>query len=447
MRDRIKTCVTAIAAVAVVLLLAGCMSSSAEQLYALPQLSEDYIQLQRLINGILDSGAEFAAPSAGSNRQAIQQQDLDGDGQDEVLAFFNFLNIERPLRIYVFKLAGGEYQEAAVIEGDGTGIESISYTDMDGDGGLEVAVGWQLSSGINMLSVYTLGGFQINQVVNTDYSEFAVCSLDSSFPSSILVLRNSPAELTGEAEIYSMTSETEIVMSSCRLSFGIEALLRVRSTQLADGRGAIAVESSISGSGIVTDLLAMRGGNLRNVTMDESTGVSSDTVRAYSVYCRDINSDGVLDMPALMSLPSQSENVSYYLIEWYSYYSTGARVHICTTYNNTSDSWYMEIPEDWIGHITLRRESGSTGERAIIFSQVDDMGQVERDFLAVYTLTGENRAERATYDGRFILLAEEDTVYAASLLAGPEELDIQLSQELVRENFHIIYSEWITGET
>ena len=436
------------AMLAAVILLGGCVSTSAEELYALPQLSEDYLQLQDLIDSILASGAEYSAPAAGSYRQPIQQEDIDGDGEKEAIAFFNFLGSDRPLRIYIFRINdAGIYEEAAVIEGDGTGIESINYTDMDGDGTLEIAVGWQLASGINMLSVYSLRGYQVSQLVNTDYTEYTVCAMDRQFASSILVMRVSQAEFTGEAEIYSMDRDTEIIMSSCRLTNGIEAILRVRSTRLADGRSAVAVESSYSGSGIVTDLLAVRNGELKNITLDETTGTSRQTIRAYSVYCRDINGDGVLDIPFLISMPSSSDSVSYYMIQWYSYYSTGAMALICTTYNNTSDNWYLELPEDWIGNITVRRESSYSGERSIIFSRVDSGGNITGDFLEIYALTGENRAERATYADRFVLLAEEDTIYAASILMDQEELGFEISPELIRGNFHIIYSEGLIGET
>ena len=447
MKKWIKLMLAAVIVISAAALLCGCVSSSADDLYALPQLSDDYIQLQSLINAILESGAEYSAPSAGSYRQPIQQEDIDGDGEKEAIVFFNFLGSDRPLRIYIFRMNDGVYEEAAVIEGEGTGIESISYLDMDGDGTLEIAVGWQLASDINMLSIYSLRSYQVSQVVNTDYTEYTVCNLDGQFNASVLVLRVSSAELSGEAKIYSMDRDTEVIMSSCRLTSGIEALLRVRNTQLADGKGAVSIESSYSGSGIVTDLLAVRNGELKNITLDESTGVSTQTVRAYSVYSRDINEDGVLDVPVLISLPTQSDNVSYYIIEWYSYYSTGAMVKICTTYNNTSDNWYLELPEDWIGNITVRRESNNSGERAIIFSRTDSLGNTMGDFLAIYALTGDNRAERATYANRFVLLAKEDTIYAAAILMGQQEVGLEISQNLIRENFHIIYSEWIIGET
>ena len=40
---------------------------------------------------LLESGAEYAAPVSGSNIQPVQLEDLDGDGEEEALAFFDNL--------------------------------------------------------------------------------------------------------------------------------------------------------------------------------------------------------------------------------------------------------------------------------------------------------------------------------------------------------------------
>lgn len=434
-----------LAALLLAALLTGCMETSADNLYALPQLSEGYLKLQSAVDSLLSSGAEYAAPSSGANRQPIQREDLDGDGIREVIAFFNFVGTDRPLKIIIFQDADGEYSELARIEGEGSGIDSVSYLDMDGDGVREVAVGWQMGAGINMLSVYAIKGWQVSRIINTNYSEFTGCTLDSDQGSEILVLRLSPSDLSGEAEHYSLTSDGEVVSSTARLSAGIEALLRVRSTSLLGGSPAILVESTINGDGYVTDILAWRAGKFSNITMDETSGFSEDTVRlSYTTYCRDINTDGIIDIPQPSALPSTTEDTTYYVINWYSYYATGLRKLMCTTYSNYTDSWFLMLPDEWKGKITVRREEGATGERMIIFSTVDAEGARDTDFLVIYTLTGDNRFERASASGRFTLLVSEETIYAAKIIT---EDALSISREMLKANFGIIYSEWVTGET
>ena len=73
-----------IAAALLPLLLGGCMlSASADELYALPQLPEEYQALREHLSEVLDGGADYAAPQAGSNLSPVQMVDLDGDGGDE----------------------------------------------------------------------------------------------------------------------------------------------------------------------------------------------------------------------------------------------------------------------------------------------------------------------------------------------------------------------------
>ena len=116
------------------LLLNGCMlSASVEDLYVLPQLPEEYRDLGVQIDEILASGAEYTSPSAGTNLQSVQLVDLDGDGNEEALAFFRNASEESPLKIYIFRSEGDTYEQAAIIDGSGTSINSIQYVDMDGD--------------------------------------------------------------------------------------------------------------------------------------------------------------------------------------------------------------------------------------------------------------------------------------------------------------------------
>jgi hypothetical protein len=447
MKDRIKPVLVFAAAIFIILALAGCMKTSAEDLYALPQLSERYLKLQESIDEILNSGAEYASPASGYHRQAIQLEDLDGDGVGEVIACFNFLGSDKPLKLCIFRRSGDEYEEVARIEGEGSGIDSISYADMDGDGINEIAVGWQIATGMNMLSVYTIRDFQVSQIINTDYTEYIVSDLDSDNQSEIVALRLSSSNLGGEATLYSIADDGEALSSTVRLTANVETLLRVRSTTLSDGSAAVLLESRITGGGLVTDILSIRRSKFTNITLNDISGESEDTMRAYEVYCRDINNDGVLDVPTPIALPSASETTVYYMIEWYSYSASGHRRLVATTYNNYSDGWYLVLPDEWRDRIAIRREDGVSGERSIVFSLVDKNGEIGEDFLTIYTLTGDNRAERASYSSRFVLLAEEETIYAASIKVNESSFELPISQDLIRSNFNIIYSEWITGET
>lgn len=431
-------------ALAALWLLAGCSGASAEDFYALPQLSDQYIQLQSRIDEILGSGAEFSAPTSGSNRQAVQLEDVDGDGVKEAVVFVSIAGSTKPQKIVIFRTTGDGYEEVARIEGEGAGIDSISYIEMDGSGAKEIAVGWRIASGMNMLSVYTMRDFTATNILNTDYSKFVPCDLDGDGASELIVLRLAQ-EGGSEAEAYSLGADGEMTSEVAPLSADIRSLSRVRTGLIMGGVPMLLVEGSYGTSGIITDIFAMKNGVFANVTLDPVSGVSG-TARQSQVWSRDINGDGVMDVPQLMELPAQPGASTYYLTRWYDYRTTGRATLTATTFTNSADEWYLRIPNDWIGRFTVRRQDVLAGERAVIFSYTGRGLDEAEDFLAIYTLSGDNREERAVSGTRFPLSREEDRVYAADILSD-DPAPVNVTQEIVMNNFYRLYSEWITSDT
>jgi hypothetical protein len=64
-------------------------------------------------------------------------------------------------------------------------------------------------------------------------------------------------------------------------------------------------------------------------------------------------------------------------------------------------------------------------------------------FLKIYTLSGDNREDRAKLPGRFTLHELGDTIYAAEIITTVA--DVTVTKAIITENFRLLYSEWATG--
>jgi len=426
-------------------LLTGCLRITADELYSLPEVSEEYLRLQAQINVLLDRGAEFASPTGGPNRQAVQVIDLNGTGTNEVIAFFTIPG-ESTLRVYVFEFIDGDYTIASIIEGVGTEIESVRYIDMDGDGTMELVIGWQMGPALKYMSIYSISDFHPQLLVSgVEYSELAAFDMSGDGTDDIIVFRLPTQETGALAEIYSLMQDGEVVKEEARLSNGIETISRILTGRMIGGSPAIFVDSegTFDNGSLVTDVLAIHNGSFTNVSLIITSGVSEETVR-HRMASSDINKDGIIKVPALRLLIAQSET-EYYAIDWYAFRSSGQSSPALTTYHNTFDEWFLILPDDWREKVSVRREDAIPGERTIIFSYFADDSGPHEDFLKIFKLSGENAEERANLDDRHLLMVEGTAVYAFELLAPPDSFGLTFNETVIRENFRLIYSEWLAG--
>ncbi len=428
-------CAAVMVLAALLLTLGGCSSSGGiDQYFSLPQPAEEYLQLQELIDQEISSGSEYAAPVRGSFRQSVQLTDLDGDGVDEALVFFRDAN--RNLKINIYLVVGREYRQVLSIQGEGRSIGSIDFADMDADGHTDLIVAWQIASGMNLLSVYSLRNWTGELLLSTDSSEFITGDLNSDGQEELLVIRGGTPGMY-LADMYTLNSDREPQATSAALSSGIYELRRLRTVKLSGGTPALMAESSLDNGDLVTDLLVSRDGSLINLTLNRGTGVS-ETRRSYSlIYAQDIDGDGITEIPHPRQLYSQGDEV-FWSVAWYRYDPYGRASIALNTYHCVPDGWYFVLPNGWETGLTVRRDDSIPGERAVILSRLGTDGKVN-DLLVIYTITGENRSDRARMGNRFVLLADNATIYAAQILGD------SLPQDTVTARFNRIFTEWSSG--
>lgn len=430
----LKTTVMTVIAIASMLLLSGCAFLSVGDMYSLPQPSEEYLQLQELIDLELSGGSEFAAPTSGSYRQSVQLYDLDGDGSSEAIAFLR--GADQSPKICIYRITGGDYALALTISGDGTAVGNVEYADLNGDGGTELIVAWQMGSGFRMLNVYSLSGWESSVLLTADCTEFRAIDLNGDGITEIASLRHDGPE-SGSVDLHRLGADNEMHTLTAPLSEGITSVDRLRAGYLTASVYGLFVEGSMESGELLTDIFTYDGEDFKNIALDGS-GVSVAR-RAYPMYSSDIDGDGCLEVPSARILHSQSESSStFWAFDWYSFGATGERQYKLSTYHS-SDGWYLILPDSVKDSLTVRRESSASGERMVVLSVYDQPGGEVRDFLVIYTLTGENRHDRAQLDGRFLLLESDSTAYAAKLLFS------DLSREDIMSRFRLAYTEWFTG--
>ena len=434
------------------ILAGGCMFNSGEGLYSLPQAPEGYLELQEQLDHVVKSGAEYTAPQSGMNTQTVQLVDLDNDGEGEAIACFRESGKERPLKIYIFRAIEEGYETAAVIEGEGTAINSVVYSDITGDGWSEIIVSWQMSAKVQSMSVYSLKGYELQQLMQTEYTKYAMADLDQDGQMEIVTLHVDTGTLGSRADYYFYKNGVLTLNDSVPLSYGIEEIEKVKTGRLYDGVPAVFVDSICGQNTVVTDILMVKNGVLSNVVLDEKTGVSNSTLRNYSVFCGDLDNDGYLEVPMPERLPAAQASDGLdaaWIFHWNLYDSKGKTRRLMTTYHNYTDGWYLRLPPNWPGNkLIISRQDTTVGERTVVFSvqmKGPDDTVVDVPFLKIYKLTGANRKKRSELGERFLLRhdnSSSDTFYVAEFVNKEKTSTFQIEEDVLINQFQLIQSDW-----
>ncbi|MGF0008493.1 hypothetical protein ACQRBP_14390 [Eubacteriales bacterium SGI.150] len=443
---------------AVFLLLTGCLFQPPDDLYSLPEPPADYQNLYTKIDEVRAAGAEYAGPVQGTNTQPIQLVDLDGDGVQEAVVFFRILGDEQQLQIYIFhQLEDESYEVQSVIKGDGNAIYSVDYENLDDDlRNKELVVSWQISS-----LVYNLGAYRYSdqegqyvELMFTSYNRFSLLDIDKDNQKEIMVLNLNSIQGEGQADLfdYDSNDKTMNLRDTAPMSKEIISISAMRNGSVKNGgltAPALFVTSDLSnGISTITDVFAWRDGRLVNITLNTESGMSESTRRVNSmrtVAARDINRDGILELPRPSLLPAYAkENAeSFWSVLWQQYDLQGSPIRVFNTYFNDTEGWYLILPDAWDGVITLAKSNIVSGERATTFYywKDQDPGAAPQEFLTIYKLTGPNRETRSRTGNRFVLMADGDsTIYAAEFKSC--DWDCGLDEEGLRELFQLIQPEW-----
>ena len=425
------------------LLLSGCSMGTAGQMYSLPKRSADYDNLQTAIDSAMED-LTYCAPLTGENQQPVQMADLDGDGEPEYLLFAKGSQ-KRPLHILVFKKTDSGYVHTDTVQSNGNAFELVEYAEMDDKPGVEIVVGRQVSDQIQRsTSVYSMAKGSLEQLISVSYSKLLTVDLDSNGISKLIVIRPGETDTdNGIVEMYSFIEGTVERSNEVSMSQPVDKLKRIITGKLYGGGLAVYLASSVDDTALITDVYTVTDGMLTNVTLSNESGTSIQTMRNFYIYADDIDNDGVVELPSLLTmkpLDGPTAGDRYHMVRWYAMTPDGVEVDKLHTFHNFEGGWYMHLNGELTSRMTVSRNGN-----AYEFYLWDEAYKSTEKMMTVYTFTAQNRDEQATADGRFVLLRTESTVYAAALTEAATDLGI--TQANVIYSFRIIQQDWKTGET
>ena len=162
---------------------------------------------------------------------------------------------------------------------------------------------------LQSVSAYALENGEIVELMTASYSQFTTCDLDNDGRADLFVLRFDAETRRGAAELYRYRNDQMQRGPEVSLAHDAASVKRIMRGAVSYNIPAVFVTSACEEDTLETDVFIFRGGTFQNLSSLDET---PQTVRNPFAYACDINSDGLVELPELVSLPAADASAETY---------------------------------------------------------------------------------------------------------------------------------------
>ena len=434
---KLKKLVVLMLAALVLLSFSGCKSGGNQKdgLLLPPKLEGDMAPVQQALEDYVTGDITLKYPTSGEYRSAFILKDLDGDTRREAVALYS-TTADNTVSMHINVIASnGEGWES---KGDlslvGSGVESVTFSDMDGDKGLEIIVGWTVYGSVEkQVGIYDYdGGLKLRAV--EPYTNFLCTDVSGDGVDDLSIVHLNLSSKTATARVFSLANAGITEVGKAELDGGVSSYSAPILSSLTDGTPALYIDG-VKGTGMLTEIVWFEKGKLRSLYNPEAPETSL-TFRATAVSSRDYDGDGIIDIP-LSELLKSTENFSdtdkVYFTNWSEFDGNSFNV-TASTFMNYSDGYSLTVPDKWKESLLLIRK---TEARMRFFYSYDaESGLAGDELFRIVAVTEADMKDGVYSDTAFIELERSgNLIYLAKIT--PEN-PLGITEEDVRKMFSII---------
>ena len=413
MRFKAKTIFTAVILVFTVL-LQGCSFAgiSDENLLQPPRATGVKAEIQNLLETTTKGDYKLKYPQSGENRSAIIMCSDNDSEQNEAIAFYT-TGKETSINLAFMKETGGKWSVVYVAANQNSDVDRVYLGDIDNDKKNEIIVGWgsYVSSG-NQIIMYDYTGETVTSTMisgdNTAYSDMVLTDITDDGVTDLLVLNNyvpadgSQSDRARSAILYSAcVNGTFSKVSEISTAASVISVSKLKVGNIEGNVKAVFFDGTTQNSSdeLVTQVIYYSKSDqiLKNpLNVNDISGENKNiTLRKISTLCKDIDNDGIIEVPSTyMHEVKDGEISSAPIIRWYKVMAEQEDVReVMQTFSNYFDAFYFVLPESWENNIVV---SGNNTSRTTTFYEISDTVITTSDDEKSTEVSTEQRVENAT---------------------------------------------------
>ena len=432
------------------LLLCGCSSvrflTPMETLQA-PRSDGHYEGVRDALETAVGSNIVMKYPKGDDGVASYMTADLDGDGADEVLAFYRQNTEGATTRIHLLRQnKDGKWISVQDISSSGVELDTVQFADLDNDGIPEVVTGWSLYDSRNStMALYKMSDGQLNQRAEELYTNYVLFDINADQVTEIVLLMLS-ADKTAYCSALNF-SETDGVTLAGRVQMdgNVGSYLSILTSTADPEHPALFIDATKGTDATLTEVIYWNDG-LINAFFDPATGETAQTYRPFFAVCREevmqeqpqlainsnplqestqeLNQDEQKDTEAKIESEQQThilipfakaaplrvnENTAKWYLDWRTF-ALGETQSVGVFYENEAYHYRFCLPTQWVDKVTYTVSDDSS---TVTFFAVDSQASGEE--LLRLRIFGKTQVEDAQSIGYELLTSDNTYIYTARL--------------------------------
>lgn len=358
------------ALIVICLILTGCsfrLASSVDELISPVAPEGENAGVQNALESFSKGGLTLKTPVGGKYTTSYIFFDVDLDKEDEAVAFYEPASELGTINMALIDKANGAWSVVSNIAGDGAGIYSVDFSDLNGDGVPEIIAQWDVikNSSSHSLSVYTQKNDDKktsiihigNEITTNDYT---VVDIDGDGVNELMMFTAQTGDSNAaNATLYSYKNGTAKQIAKTKLDGHITSYKNIISEKIDDTVYVYADALNSNGLQMHTEVIHWSDyyNSIISPFYSYSTGVTKNTTRKAMLTSRDINGDNLIEIPLDASIDNLPQNIE--AVNW-KQYKDSILIHVCYSIAVQKDNYQLVIPDEYFEDIAVSYDASSS---------------------------------------------------------------------------------------
>lgn len=364
--------------------LSGCTSIGLNDMDLMrpPKATGDKAEIQGIVEAAAGGDYTLKYPKNGDFRSAIVMEDLNGDGVDEAVVLFkSATENSSSTNILFLSEVDGKWKSMRSFKNANSDVDKIYIGDINNDGVKEVIVGWtSFIAGANQITYYQYSGTHVTETVIEDrYTEMVMCDLTGdNVQDLVLFSLTNEGTANSNAKLYSYGEKGVVKKSQVDLDTNITSFSHIQYSQVEKGIPGLFVDGyTVNNDELTTGVLFY---DKQTETLKDPLSVwelfdngtyINPTIRQSPAICRDIDEDGIMEVPVVTTMDGQeTETETVCFVTYWNKLNT--RTSLLSEVNHTvasyTDGYYFILPKAWENKVVAK---SNTEARTIKFYLLD----------------------------------------------------------------------------